>query len=306
MNKPELTKNEFSVLDLLLEGNGKEGIASQLQVDMRTVERHLDRITTKFSEIDGSMGRTRSSNTDKEDLGTVGRITRMLKIYREHYLDQRPIFYVMRKSVRYEIEITEDYIFVETQVEIKSLLNQLTHVAHGLVLDDRTPQADASHIDLSASTENPHVRVVAERVITDPKKPRFRVNFDPPLAMGQSLIYEYSIKSANYFPMTIAEIKKRIDEGYYHLHEEVCETPYTISTTTGHLHVKLTFPRSFEVEKAYVTVEVGHSGPKSEEETQRAEEAFKIDRFKKQTSLILELEQPLLNHRYRIRWRPAK
>jgi hypothetical protein len=244
---PELTQDEVTILDLLTAGLGKPEIANLLHIDnMRAVERQLDRITEKFSVIDGRLGRVKGQTGGVGEIGYVGRIATIIRIYREYYIekksDPQPLFYVRRRDVRFEMDITEDHISIEAEVRIQSLRDQLAFVAHGLILEDQSPQADARHQHLEASTMAQGVIVTSEIAINDPKTPRFRIRFEPPLKLGQEISYHYSIKSANYFPMSLGEIKKRKVGGYYHLDEGVCETTYTISTPTDHLTLQLTFP----------------------------------------------------------------
>lgn len=323
MKVPELNENEFALLKAYHDGKDPEEVAEHLNVTARTLERYWKSISWKFSIIDGRLG---------GNMGSTARYNIIQKIFRDYYLnevkqDDRPIFYVHRKNVVYRMQIEQDYIRVITQVEIINITPEpLKYVTHGLLLDDRTPEADASHLELDAyiintplvknrsqikailekiSSEETQIKATAQEVQIDPKKPRFRVDFDPPLDRGKGLVYEYNLKSMNYYPMSKAEIRRRITEGFYHLQEEVCELSYTISTETGHLKVEITFPVLFEIENAFVKVEVGQYGPPSLEEEQRANEALTIQQFNKRLTLSLDLEKPIVNHRYRIRWIPA-
>ncbi len=303
MKVPELTENEFALLKAYFDGKDPGEVAEQLGVTTRTLERYWENISSKLSMIDGRLGRK---------MGSTARYNIVLKIFRDYYLeeekkDDRPIFYVHRKNVFYQMQIEQGYIGVITQVTIINITRgPLEYVTHGLLLDDRTPEADASHLELDAYIikiplvkSKSQIRAIAEEVANNNE------DFDPPLGQGKELTYEYSLKSANYFPMSKAEIRRRIAEGYYHLQEEVCEAAYTISTETGHLKVELNFPILFEIENAFVKVEVGQYGPPSIEEEQRANEALTIKQFNKRITLTLDLEKPIVNHRYRIRWIPA-
>src|SRR5712692_5732669 len=108
--------------------------------------------------------------------------------------------------------------------------------------------------------------------------------------------------------MSLEEIKKRKAGGYYHLDEGVCETTYTISTPTDHLALQLTFPPLFGITNEHVKVEVGRSGPPNHEEELRIQNTYVLSTilFGTRTRLVFDLKQPLLNHRYRIRWSPTR
>src|SRR5947209_8416046 len=113
----ELTQYEVTILDLLTAGLGKQEIADQLHIDnMRTLERHFDRITEKFSAIDGRLGRIKGETGGEGEIGYVGRIATILRIYREYYIekksDPQPLFYVRRRDVRFEMDITEDHVSI--------------------------------------------------------------------------------------------------------------------------------------------------------------------------------------------------
>jgi hypothetical protein len=310
-NLPKLTEEEIELLNLSSQGYSKKGIAKRLRkenVDVRTVERIFDNIEKKFSKIDGRLGRKKGLVGEEDEIGYTGRNTIVGNIYREYYLNH-PIFFVRRRDIRFEMDITENQILIETQVDIQSLSEQpLPFITHGLILDDQSPDADGSHEYVNASTMAPGVTARAETVINNPKTPRFRVYFDPPLKLGDFISYHYSIKSKNYFPMSREEIKKRIDKGHYHLKDVICETTYTISTPTDHLYLQLTFPSFFEIEDEHVKVEVSRSGPQNQEEEQRIQHPLVLTKnlFGPRTRLVFDLKQPILNHRYRIRWRPCK
>jgi hypothetical protein len=191
-------------------------------------------------------------------------------------------------------------------MQIECLFDTLEYVSHGMILDDRSPRADGSHQHLSVTSNTEGLEVTHYRIINDAKKTRFRVHFEPPLKKGDVVEYQYHIKSANYFPMSIEEIQRRIVEGDYHLKEKVCEANYTISTYADSLSFRLNFPDQFEITNPYAYVEVGHDGERVPEEEKRIHDLGALSKsyFGKKVSLEFRLRQPRFNHRYRIRWQP--
>lgn len=304
---PTLSPRQSAVLDLLASGYGKRQVASTLRIGERTVDRIIAQVAQRLAVVDPRLA---------ENLGTVGRIARIVALYTELYAHPKADSLsvttdgstpLLRLAVRSELEIASDRIQNETQVAVQCLHDEVTHTAHGIIIDDRTPDANVFPRTLEVWSHSPKVNITHELIVQDEKRPLFQVQFDPPLTRGQRLVYHYSQVSANYFPMTQAEIARRIADGTYPLKEAVCEKSYSINTPTGHLYLRLSFPPSFAIANECVVVEIGRGGGRDRAEEERIEQlsAFEKITFAKRTSLILNLENPLLLRRYRIRWQPG-
>lgn len=305
-NLPSLSPRQSAVLDLLAAGYGKRQVATQLRIGERTVDRAIAQAAEKLAVVDPRLA---------ADLGTVGRIARLVALYTELYTKPQapplstasnPATPLLRLAVRSELEIDRDRIQNETQVSVQCLQDEVTQTAHGIIIDDRSAQANVLPQKLEVWSHSSSINVTHELIIQDEKRPLFQVQFNPPLTQGQRLVYHYSQVTANYFPMTQAEIGRRIAEGTYPLKEIFCEKSYSINTPTGHLYLRLTFPPEFVIEDECIIVEIGRGGGRDRAEEERIQQlaAFEKSIFAKRTRLTLDLENPVLLRRYRIRWRP--
>ncbi|GEM_PF-6491826 len=307
-NLPPLSPRQIAVLELLAAGHGKRQVATRLRIGERTVDRTIAQVAEQLAVVDPRLA---------ENLGTVGRIARIVAFYTEFYTKPKgthlpngdhgstPLF---RLAVRSELEIARDCIKNETQVSVQCLQEQVTYTAHGIIIDDRSPNASVLPKTLEVWSHSPRVKVTHELIIQDEKRPLFQVKFDPPLTQGQRLVYHYSQMTGNYFPMTQSELADRIIEGTYPLKEAFCEKSYSINTPTGHLYLRLNFPPEFAIANECILVEVGRGGGRdlSEEERIQHLSAFGKTLFAKRISLVLDLENPVLLRRYRIRWQPVR
>ncbi len=278
----------------------------QLRIGERTVDRTIAQVAERLAVVDPRLA---------EDLGTVGRIARIVALYTELYakpqLGNVPLADhgstpLLRLAVRSELDIMDDRIQNETQVSVQCLQDEVTHTAHGIIIDDRSPDANVFPQKLEVWSHSPRVKVTHKLLVQDEKRPLFQVQFEPPLTRGQRLVYHYSQVTANYFPMTRSDITARIAAGTYSLSAAFCEKSYSINTPTGHLYLRLRFPPGFTIVNECIIVEIGRGGGRDYAEEERIQNlaAFEQITFAKQTSLVLDLENPVLLRRYRMRWQP--
>jgi DNA-binding CsgD family transcriptional regulator len=302
---PDLTPREKAALELLVGGCGKSQIAQQLQIGERTVDRLIANLADKFAEIDPLLTETK---------GTLGRIARIVGLYTSRYKsiphsteEAVTSWPLLRLSVRSEIEVDFDQTRNETELRVECLQDKVALTSHGIIIDDRSPQATVLPHPLEVGSHSNRVKVTHRLILEDEKRPLFQVLFDPPLTRGQQLSYYYYVNHATYFPMSREELTKRIEAEQYPLEEMLCEKSYTISSPTRHLYLRLTFPPHFEVEAEQILVEVGRGGPPDQHEKERIHHsgAFVKKVFGRRTSLILDLNNPVLSRRYRIRWLPS-
>jgi hypothetical protein len=307
---PELTPREKAVLDLLVEGYGKVQVALRLQIGERTVDRVLNQLAEKFREIDPLLIETR---------GTVGRIARIVALYTAHrqvaqaekgfeFVPGGPL---LRLAVHSEIEVGFEQTDNETEIRVECLENEVALTSHGIIIDDHSPEVSVLPQRLEVGTPSSRIKVRQRLIVEDEKRPLFQVLFDPPLTRGQQLSYYYYLTHPTYFPMSLEQLAKRFKAKSYEMgeiKEQLCEKSYTISTPTKRLYLRLTFPPYFEIENEQIRVEVGRGGPVDRAEEKRIEKtgAFFKRVFGRRSSLILELDNPVLLRRYRLRWRPMK
>ncbi|MEI6043077.1 MAG: helix-turn-helix transcriptional regulator [Chloroflexota bacterium] len=301
---PTLTPREKAALELLVKGCGKPQIAQQLQIGERTVDRIIANLAAKFAEIDPVLIETK---------GTLGRIARIVALYTSRYKFPPPsteetvtTWPLLRLSIRSEIEVDFDQTRNETELRIECLQDKVALTSHGIIIDDRSPQATVLPNSLEVGSHSNRVKVTHRLILEDEKRPLFQVWFDPPLTRGQQLSYYYYVNHATYFPMSREELANRIKAEQYPLEEMLCEKSYTISSPTKHLYLRLTFPPHFQIEAEQILVEVGRGGPPDQNEMERISHtgAYAKKIFGRRTSLILDLDNPVLSRRYRIRWQP--
>jgi len=313
-SSPNLTSRQIEIVELLVQGYGKRQIAKQLNVEENIIDRILDAVSDTFRVIDPELGR--------EELGILSKIARIVAIYVERYPGRisigeeeenlrrllgpsLPLPPLIRNVVRSELDISEDKIVNDTQVGILCLQDQLTHTAHGIIIDDRNKRANVLPQQLDVWSHSPSVKISHKIVVEDEKRPLFQVIFDPPLVRGQQLVYHYRTVISNYFPMSRKEISERMASGQYGIEEPFCEKSYSIGSPTSHLYLRLTFPPSFEITDEHVVVEVGRGGPRDPVEEVRVVNHFERTIFARRISICLDLDEPLLLRRYRIRWQPS-
>ncbi|MEE3720036.1 LuxR C-terminal-related transcriptional regulator [Tumidithrix elongata RA019] len=303
---PTLSPRQAAVLELLANGYGKRQVATKLRIGERTVDRTIAQAAEQLAIIDPRLA---------EDLGTVGRIARIVALYTEFYAkpkanlqnSDRDATPLLRLAVRSELDIASDRIQNETQVSVQCLQDEVMQTAHGIIIDDRSPRASVFPKSLEVWSHSPRVKVTHELLVQDEKRPLFQVKFDPPLTQGQRLVYHYSQVTDNYFPMTQADLAMRIANGTYPLKEAFCEKSYSINTPTDHLYLRLNFPTGFAIANECVIVEIGRGGSRDRAEEERIQQCsgFEKTLFARRMSLVLALENPVLLRRYRIRWQPS-